>query len=311
MMKTKLTRSVSLLALGHTLLSCSYSMEKDESSSTPAKASSNLSQVMGALRSFMPFQTRGSLHSQAPKQESERQPSTGTSSSSNRARQLSVIGIEPTVPLTDQQVTQFEQNLHHLDRQLEILKITGMEPSEDNRAVRFLSEEDIYQRLTNNQHGRVLDLSNTSFETPKSIRLLEGIAATQSIYEVNLSSCRFTAPAFKALCEALRLNESVRQVYLTNAVLPQGALEGLGEALKYNMTLDHLFLPLDHPFTAEEVSIFYDHIRFNTALAFIGWPQKVLKEVEKQAQTHPTALVHLGFLYSSPLMTMSKPAKDH
>ncbi|MBW8310154.1 MAG: SEL1-like repeat protein, partial [Candidatus Paracaedibacteraceae bacterium] len=184
-------------------------------------------------------------------------------------------------------------------------------PSEDNRAVRFLSEEEIYQRLSNNQHGRVLDLSGTSFETPKSIRLLEGIAATQSIYEVNLSNCRFTAPAFKALCEALRLNESVRQVYLTDAVLPQGALEGLGEALKYNMTLDHLLLPLDHPFTAEEISIFYDHIHFNTALAFIGWPQKVLKEVEKQAQTHPTALVHLGFLYSSPLMTMSKPAKDH
>ncbi|MBW8310330.1 MAG: hypothetical protein K0M45_11980, partial [Candidatus Paracaedibacteraceae bacterium] len=67
MMKTKLTRNVSRLALGYSLLTCSYSMEKDESSSTPARASSNLSQVMGALRSFLPFQRGGSLPSQAPK----------------------------------------------------------------------------------------------------------------------------------------------------------------------------------------------------------------------------------------------------
>lgn len=295
----------------HSLTSEGFSQEKEgyvEHLSSPAFPSRK-EESLAALKIPLSPQAEGTLLTQELEEEEE-EPALPQSSLRRRIRPFSSMDAGPRTPLTDEQVTQFALNLHDFDRQIQTLIDAGIEPNEDNRAVRFLSEEEVFERLANNQHGHLLDLSNTSFETSSSLRLLEGIGATQSGYEVNLTNCRFKPQFFEALCKALYDNKSVQRLNLSQAALPQGALELLGESLKHSRGLQQLLLPLEASFKPNEIERFYDHMHFNTTLALIRWPKEVIEVVEKLARKKPTAMVHIGFLYTISVMKLNEQKKE-
>ncbi|MBW8308919.1 MAG: SEL1-like repeat protein [Candidatus Paracaedibacteraceae bacterium] len=239
--------------------------------------------------------------------ELEEEEATLPSESLGRDQLFSSMDEDPNVPLTDAQVTQFR---HDLDRLVGIFDAADIIPDADELATRFLSPEQLYQRLANNQHGHVLNLSNTSFSTPSNGRIFQGISVTRSVYVVNLTNCRFTPQTFEILCEALRNSRSVQRLTLSQAALPQGALELLGETIRFNPRLQELLLPLEASFMPAEIESFYNHLCFNTTLALVRWPNTALRKVEDLARRKPIAMIHMGFFYTTTTMELNEQQRE-
>lgn len=196
----------------------------------------------------------------------------------------------------------FEQRLQdpaHLRKMLEAL---GIDITEDNIAARFWDEQDLHERLVNNQHGAVLNLTQTSFSQTKSLLIFDALRDTKSVRHLDLSKCRIPLSYYLALGTALSLNTSLQVLNLRDSRWPNQDLNLLGLILQNNHSLNEIILPTNLPIEENTLHSFYKTIGNNQHLRLIHWPSTAFKYLKALARTNPAAMVHLGASYLEKLV---------
>ncbi len=157
---------------------------------------------------------------------------------------------------------------------------------------------DLCNRIKDNRHGKLLDLSGKQFNDDSVLDIFAALENSLGVRQLNLSKASLQRQHIEALINLFKVNQSIEEANLQELNLSSDDLVKLAKSLSTNRTLDFLNLNMSQNPSQEILQEFYSELEGNNDLRVVIWDErKQVSMLKAIAEDNDIASIHIGTFY--------------